>query len=598
MSLSIYPIIKKLGEGGFGTTYLATNTLMPSQPYCVVKQLTPTSTDPKIQQLIKDRFKQEAITLENLGKDSNGKVPSLYAYFVEQGEFYLIQEYVDGQTLNERVQTQGLFTELQVRQLLTDILPTLIYVHQRGIVHRDIKPENIMLCHRDNKPILIDFGAVKETMSTAMSASGNTTKSIVIGTPGFMPIEQMSGRPMFASDIYALGLTAIYLLTGKMPAEIETDPYSENISWQSLAPSISPQLAEVLNKAIQPSSRDRYKNAQEMLQELNSFSQPFTPSPTIVSPIPNGDDKTVYVPIQTIVTNELVAEKSQVNPLVIAMIGVIIGGSLIAGGLVLGKTFTNSDSQKLETNTSAVRNSSPSPGQQPSNSTQQLNRESGASSNPPEPDIAVVSHYKLLQNKQLDTAWDNLSPNFRRPNTSQGLQEYKKWWNSVNNLNSSNVKTLEKSESQAVVYADISYQVSSGKMINDENKYIYLIWSNREQKWLIDRRSNRYGSKIISSQQTPTSNRPHSWLSSRYVSDSDLTNKAAFELDIMRNSIYASHGRMFQSKDLQNYFNNQSWYQPLYKPNNFPNRLPSSLEQRNTAYIFSFQERNNLKSIK
>ncbi len=600
MSLSLYPIIKKIGEGGFGTTYLATNTLMPSQPYCVVKQLTPTSTDPKVQQLIKDRFKQEAITLESLGKDSNGKVPSLYAYFVEQGEFYLIQEYIDGQTLNERVQTQGLFTEIQVRQLLTDLLPTLVYVHQRGIVHRDIKPENIMLCHRDNKPILIDFGAVKETMSTMMSASGNNTKSIVIGTPGFMPIEQMSGRPMFASDIYALGLTAIYLLTGKMPAEIETDPYSGNINWQSLAPNISPQLVEVLNKAIQPSSRDRYKNAQEMLQELNISSSPFTPSPTIVSPLQNGNDKTVYVPIQTVVTNDPVAGKSQANPLVIAMIGVIIGGSLIAGGLVLGKSFTSSDSQKLEARTSTVRNNSPSPSpsQQPSNPTQQLNRESGASSNPSEPDTAVVSHYKLLQNKQLDTAWNNLSANFRGPNTSQGLQEYKKWWNSVNNLNSSNVKTLEKSESQAVVYADISYQVSSGKMINDENKYIYLIWSNREQKWLIDRRSNHYSSKITSSQQTPTSNRPHSWLSSRSVSDSDLANKAAFELDIMRNSIYASHGRMFQSKDLQNHFNNQPWYQPLYKPSNFPDRLLSSLEQRNAAYILSFQERNNLKSIK
>ena len=498
MSLSLYPIIKKLGEGGFGTTYLATNTLMPSQPYCVVKQLTPTSTDPKVQQLIKDRFKQEAITLESLGKDSNGKVPSLYAYFVEQGEFYLIQEYIDGQTLNERVQAQGLFTEIQVRQLLTDLLPTLVYVHQRGIVHRDIKPENIMVCHRDNKPILIDFGAVKETMSTMMSASGNNTRSIVIGTPGFMPIEQMSGRPMFASDIYALGLTAIYLLTGKMPAEIETDPYSGNINWQSLAPSISPQLAEVLNKAIQPSSRDRYKNAQEMLQDLNISSSPFTPSPTIVSPLPNGNDKTVYVPIQTVVTNDPVAGKSQANPLVIAMIGVIIGGSLIAGGLVLGKSFTSSDSQKLEARTSTVRNNSPSPSpsQQPSNLTQQLNRESGASSNPSEPDTAVNSR------------------------------------------------------------------------------------------------------KITSSQQTLTSNSPHSWLSSRSVSDSDLANKAAFELDIMRNSIYASHGRMFQSKDLQNHFNNQSWYQPLYKPSNFPDRLLSSLEQRNAAYILSFQNRNNLRAIK
>jgi serine/threonine protein kinase, bacterial len=356
MSLSLYPIIKKLGEGGFGTTYLATNTLMPSQPYCVVKQLTPASTEPKLQQLIKDRFKQEAITLESLGKDSNGKVPSLYAYFVEQGEFYLIQEYIDGQTLNERVQTQGLFTEIQVRQLLTDILPTLVYVHQRGIVHRDIKPENIMLCHQNDKPILIDFGAVKETMSTVMTASGNTAKSIVIGTPGFMPIEQMSGRPMFASDIYALGLTVIYLLTGKMPAEIETDPYSGNINWQSLTPNVSPQLVEVLNKAIQPSSRDRYKNAQEMLLALTTSAQPFISSSTVVSPLPTSDDKTVYVPTKTIVSNYPLAGADRTNPLVVAMLGVMIGGSLIAGGLVLGKSSVEKTSDNIVSNSKSISN--------------------------------------------------------------------------------------------------------------------------------------------------------------------------------------------------------------------------------------------------
>jgi serine/threonine protein kinase, bacterial len=358
MSLSLYPIIKKLGEGGFCTTYLATNTLMPSQPYCVVKQLTPTSTDPKVQQLIKDRFRQEAITLENLGKDSNGKVPSLYAYFVEQGEFYLIQEYIDGQTLNERVQTQGLFTEIQVRQLLTDILPTLIYVHQWGIVHRDIKPENIMLRQSDNKPILIDFGAVKETMSTTVTASGNTAKSIVIGTPDFMPIEQMSGRPMFASDIYALGLTAIYLLTGKMPAEIETDPFSGNINWQSLAPNVSQQLVDVLNKAIQHLSRDRYKNAQEMLQDLNISSPAVPLLSSIVShtPIPNDSEKTVYVSTPRTISN---SGSSHANPLIAALIGVMIGGGLIGGLLVLGQNSSRKDSNQNKNKQAVTNNHNP-----------------------------------------------------------------------------------------------------------------------------------------------------------------------------------------------------------------------------------------------
>jgi serine/threonine protein kinase, bacterial len=362
MSLNSYPILKKIGEGGFGTTYLATNTLMPSQPYCVVKKLIPTATDLQTQQLIQSRFKQEAITLENLGKDSNGTIPSLYAYFVEQGEFYLVQEYVDGINLGERVQAQGLFTEPQVRQLLTDILPILSYVHQRGIVHRDIKPANIMLRNRDNKPILIDFGAVKETMGTMMTPSGHTGKSIVIGTPGFMPVEQMAGRPMFASDIYALGLTIVYLLTGMLPTEFETDPHTGNLKWQSFAANISPHLAAVIDKAIQPVSNYRYQNAQDMLQALaNSvptqaqMGQPATPSKTLVLPAPNEVPTQAYIPPtqqyrEPAPSNSQTGTNDRNNPMVATIVGVLIGGGLIVGGLFLGKILGNSNNSANNSN--------------------------------------------------------------------------------------------------------------------------------------------------------------------------------------------------------------------------------------------------------
>jgi serine/threonine protein kinase len=338
MSLNLYPIIKKIGEGGFGTTYLATNTLLPTRPTCVVKKLTPTSNDPRLQQLLQDRFKQEAIALENLSKGSNGKIPTLYHYFVEQGEFCLVQEYIDGQTLTEKIRTHGKFTETQVREILNDLLATLNYVHQKGIIHRDIKPENIMVRYSDNKPVLIDFGAVKEIMNTVMSGSENTGRSIAIGTPGFMPMEQVSGRPVFASDLYALSLTAIYLLTGKTPGEIETDPHSGNINWRVYAANVSPQLAQVLNKSIEYSPRDRYSSAQEMLQSLSADPSQSQTQPTIVTPIPNTPEKTVYVPTPTPVSNNYPSpEKSQPNPIFMALVGVVLGGALIAGGLVLGK---------------------------------------------------------------------------------------------------------------------------------------------------------------------------------------------------------------------------------------------------------------------
>jgi serine/threonine protein kinase len=341
---------KQLGEGGFGTTYLATNTLMPSRPYCVVKQLVPKSNDPRIQQLIQERFRQEAITLENLSKGSNGRIPTLYHYFAEEGEFYLVQEHIDGQTLTDKVRERGKFTELQVRQLLTELLPTLSYVHQKGIIHRDIKPDNIMVRYSDDKPILIDFGAVKEIMSTVMTASENTGRSIVIGTPGFMPVEQMSGRPAYASDIYALGLTAIYLLTGKMPQEIETDSHSGNVNWQVYAQNISPQLKEVINKSIQPVLSYRYNNAQEMLQALNNrgvnqvpIGANSTMDTTIVAPIPSSFQEQYSNPQQQYQQQYNPNNQkaiTQTNPILMAIIGVIVGGGLIAGGLVLANILS------------------------------------------------------------------------------------------------------------------------------------------------------------------------------------------------------------------------------------------------------------------
>jgi serine/threonine protein kinase len=383
MSLNLYPIIKQLGNGGFGKTFLATNTLMPSRPYCVVKQLIPTSNDPHLQTLIQERFGKEGLVLESLGEQSSGMIPKLYAYFMEEGEFYLVQEYISGQTLLDRVRTHGLFTELQVRQLLTDILPTLTYVHGRGMVHRDIKPDNIMLRENSNKPVLIDFGAVKETMSTVETMSGNTGRSIVIGTPGFMPAEQVSGRPMFVSDIYALGLTSIYLLTGKMPGEMDADPSTGNINWQVHAPNVSPQLTTILNTAIHPVPTARYSTAQDMLQALGGAA-PVNPSGipggqparTVVAPAPYPQQAYTPPPTQYAPSSPSTELKTQSNPLIAAVIGVVIGGGLIAAGLVLGKNFTDNSSEK----TASKSNSNEKSESKPSSSNEKLGDKPAASS--------------------------------------------------------------------------------------------------------------------------------------------------------------------------------------------------------------------------
>ncbi|MEH1966101.1 protein kinase domain-containing protein [Nostoc sp.] len=267
-----YQIIQVIGAGGFGETFLAEDVHMPSRRRCVIKQLKPiTNNDPQTYQLIQQRFEREAATLEYLGESSN-QIPKLYAYFSENGQFYLVQEWIHGQTLTKIVEAKGFESETAVRQILLSLLSVLDYVHSKGIIHRDIKPENIILRSVDGKPVLIDFGAVKETIRSVVNSPGYPTRSLVIGTPGYMPSEQAVGRPVYATDIYSLGLTAIYLLTGKHPQELQTDLKTGEILWQQHAPHVSSQLAAVLNQAIKPHAGDRYSTASKMLHALQSAS--------------------------------------------------------------------------------------------------------------------------------------------------------------------------------------------------------------------------------------------------------------------------------------------------------------------------------------
>ncbi len=260
-----YRILQSLGEGGFGKTFLAEDTQMPSLRQCVIKQLKPMSDRPGVFALVQQRFSREAAVLEAVGK-GHSQIPDLYAYFLEDGQFYLVQEWIEGQPLNTLAQAP--WTEARVTTLLVDALSALAHVHRQNLIHRDIKPDNIILRKADQLPCLIDFGAVKELMSTVVSTSGAQESSIVIGTPGFMPSEQAAGRPTFASDIYSLSMTMIYLLTGKSPAELPTDSSNGRVLWQQFAPTVSTRLASVLTRAIHPYFQTRYATANDMLAAL------------------------------------------------------------------------------------------------------------------------------------------------------------------------------------------------------------------------------------------------------------------------------------------------------------------------------------------
>jgi serine/threonine protein kinase, bacterial len=333
-----YRILRSLNSGGFGETFLAEDTDMPSARRCVIKKLIPITNEPQIYQIVKERFGREAVILEKLG-EGNSCIPSLYAYFEENGQFYLIQEWIEGTTLNEKIEREGILVESSVREILMNILSVLDFVHSQYIVHRDIKPENIIIRASDNKPVLIDFGAVKETMGTFVTNSGRNSNSIIIGTPGFMPSEQSIGRPVYSSDLYSLGLTAIYLLIGKYPQEFATHPTTGEILWRKDAAWVSPALAEILDKAIQSHPRDRFSSAKEMLDALQKVT------PIGVNFSNASQAATIVYPKSTIV--EKPANTSQINSSGLADWGkAVITGSIVGcfmmGALVLNSYLTRS----------------------------------------------------------------------------------------------------------------------------------------------------------------------------------------------------------------------------------------------------------------
>lgn len=262
-----YCILQTLGSGGFGQTFLAIDTHLPSKRKCAIKQLKSVMQDPAKQQWLQDRFQREATILEALG-ESHPQIPRLYAYFAEVGTFYLAQEYIEGVTLAQKVERDGPIAENEVVEILASLLSILDRVHSEQMVHRDVKPENIILRAADEKPVLIDFGAVKEAMGTVVNSYGSVKSSIAIGTPGYMSPEQAAGRPLYSSDLYSLALTAVYLLSGKTPQALEANPDTGDLLWRRELPHLHSNLAAVLDRALRYHPRDRFATAAAMLTAL------------------------------------------------------------------------------------------------------------------------------------------------------------------------------------------------------------------------------------------------------------------------------------------------------------------------------------------
>jgi urea transport system substrate-binding protein len=275
---SRYKVIRILGSGGFGDTYLAEDWDLPDHPSCVVKHLRPKFLQPELLPIARRLFLREAQILHRLGAD-HPQIPRLLAHFEEAGEFYLVQEFVDGHNLSQELQPGQPWTENAVLMLLQEILEILAVVHQHRAIHRDIKPENIMRRRQDGKLVLIDFGAVKEISTLTTTPQGQTRATIAIGTQGYMPHEQAGGNPLLCSDVHAVGMLGIQALTGIYPAEFPRDPATLEVVWRDRA-QVSDWFAAVLSKMVQYSIKDRYQSAAEALEALRPPAPEPPTSPT------------------------------------------------------------------------------------------------------------------------------------------------------------------------------------------------------------------------------------------------------------------------------------------------------------------------------
>ena len=263
-----YHPLTALGSGGFGRTFMAVDERHPQRRACVIKQFCPVQPGAENRRRAAELFRHEAEQLQQLG--SLSQIPAFYDYLEEQGLQYLVQELIEGRTLEAELTAEGAFSELKIREVLMSLLPVLQALHDRQIIHRDLKPTNLIrrlnpgaATPETGEVVLVDFGASKYAPPEVMAQTGT-----MIGSAGYAAPEQVMGKAEFASDLYSLGVTCIHLLTGMHPFDLYS-PSEDAWIWEDYLPHlVSDRLSEVLNKLLQRPTRLRFRTATTALQAL------------------------------------------------------------------------------------------------------------------------------------------------------------------------------------------------------------------------------------------------------------------------------------------------------------------------------------------
>ncbi|WP_448268276.1 protein kinase domain-containing protein [Nostoc sp. DSM 114159] len=329
-----YRIIQILGQGGFGRTYLAEDQRRFNE-LCAIKELNSTARSALDWERAQELFHREAAILYQI---EHPQVPKFRERFEQDQRLFLVEDYVAGQTyrtlLAERQAVGKTFTEAEVLQLIELLLPVLEHIHSRGIIHRDISPENIILRDSDAKPVLIDFGVVKE-LATRLQSPNNPLPKTTVGKLGYSPSEQMqTGGAYPSSDLYALAVSAIVLLTGKEPKDL-FDQNQLTWNWQRWV-KVNPRFAMVLNRMLNHIPSDRYQSATSVSQALQPLHEVSPPNvnvsnlqtmavsrrPDLVAPATSPKKPAPVIPPSP--TNSILD-----NPLAIAAIAIVV--TIVAG---------------------------------------------------------------------------------------------------------------------------------------------------------------------------------------------------------------------------------------------------------------------------
>lgn len=254
-----FRVLNPLGNGGFTRTFMAMDEDLPSKPFCVIKQFFPPENINAEQ--AKERFEREALQLDVLGK--NPQIPRLLAFFELQGRQYLVQEFIEGESLALELEQKGAFNETEIRVLLMDLLQLLEFVHSNSVIHRDIKPENVIRRKSDRRLVLVDFGASKVV-------EGGNRVATILGSPEYVAPEQLQGRPVFASDLYSLGVMCVQLLTKESPFNLRRG--GEWVWREYLLRPVSAVLGRILDKLLADSLQVRYRSTAEVIEDLTKVT--------------------------------------------------------------------------------------------------------------------------------------------------------------------------------------------------------------------------------------------------------------------------------------------------------------------------------------